>query len=648
MHKVCASIGSVPFEVKNPGTYCLERSLELGSESRSPFAIVAPSDTTIDLKGFTLQGPGKGVGVFGNNVQRLNVRNGTIKGFGVGVLVVAMKPSPIPARNVIENLHLQSNTTAGLWIAGTDTIVRNSRISKSGGGELAIEGFEPFRDAYGLRIRGPGAIIAGNTITGTHSSRGARSIGIEITDGRESEIRDNTIIGDGRGVGLSIPDQTVVKVTGNQISQVRRAIVLNRVGQEPIDRRRMTTGGSAIIEGNEIKEIKQSRITIAAGRNHIQLPVHNGHKDWVTAVAWSPDGMSVAFGTRLGFVQIYDVTNLEKLVELASPGKSMRMEEPFSLTERRGLRPDGLIIPEGCWGGVCALAYTPDSRYLAAGSDDGLLRLWSVKTGSVIRLFSGHRDTIRSIAISPNGKLLASTGDDHATRIWEVKTGKLLHAMKWGIKTEKWPRRLPILTQDVLFSPDGKTIAVGGSGGVQFRDIRDGRLVAEINSKMAEESGIAGASAVRANVLFGSRIAYSPNGQKLAFRVGQGKTGLWNVHRNVIEGFLDSGQANSKNHVDMKYVFSPDGKLLVAGGDHGALSLWSLQHGREERLLYDRPSEVHVDNIAFSPDGKQLVSCEWNQGYLGASIKDPEARIRIWNMSTKTEILPDVTQLSRD
>jgi WD40 repeat protein len=105
-------------------------------------------------------------------------------------------------------------------------------------------------------------------------------------------------------------------------------------------------------------------------------------------------------------------------------------------------------------GRVFSVAFSPDSKTLAAGAWDGSVRLWEPATGREIRRYVGHAGWVRAVAFSPDGKLLASGGKDRIIRLWETATGKELRRLEGH---QNW-------IQNLAFSQDGKTLASWGTG----------------------------------------------------------------------------------------------------------------------------------------------------------------------------------------
>jgi WD40 repeat protein len=77
---------------------------------------------------------------------------------------------------------------------------------------------------------------------------------------------------------------------------------------------------------------------------------------------------------------------------------------------------------EGNPGSAFALAFSPNGRFLASGSDPGEFPvcLWDASSGKLLHKFPGHRSRITSLVFSPNGRSLVSGGYDNTALVWDV------------------------------------------------------------------------------------------------------------------------------------------------------------------------------------------------------------------------------------
>ncbi|RMG81713.1 MAG: WD40 repeat domain-containing protein, partial [Chloroflexi bacterium] len=105
----------------------------------------------------------------------------------------------------------------------------------------------------------------------------------------------------------------------------------------------------------------------------------------------------------------------------------------------------------GFEGGLLSVAVDEEHGRVLTGVAGGLILLWDLDTGQVIREYDAHTDDTVSVDFSPDGRLFASASDDETAMVWEVEKDQPLAVLEG--------HRSRLLT--VRFSPDGLALATG-------------------------------------------------------------------------------------------------------------------------------------------------------------------------------------------
>jgi WD40 repeat protein len=91
------------------------------------------------------------------------------------------------------------------------------------------------------------------------------------------------------------------------------------------------------------------------------------------------------------------------------------MPEPGSEMSPRELK----VLPGRGIEVVC-LAYSADGLLLAAGGNDGTIRVWDAAQGRALKVLPGHTSKVSSLAFAPAGRILVSGSADATVRFWNL------------------------------------------------------------------------------------------------------------------------------------------------------------------------------------------------------------------------------------
>ena len=262
--------------------------------------------------------------------------------------------------------------------------------------------------------------------------------------------------------------------------------------------------------------------------------------------------------------------------------------EAFSLRE---LSPYHIATLEGHTGFVRSVAFSPDSKILASGSQDSTIKLWDIGTKENIAMLR-HAHRVRSVAFSPDGTTLASGSFDGTIRLWDIATKENIATLEDHTRSVR-----------VTFSPDGTMLASGSQDStIKLWDVATKENIATLRHTHRVSS-----------------IVFSPDGAMLASGSWDSTIKLWDVARKENIATLEE-HTRPINSV----VFSPDGTMLASGASDSTIKLWDVAARTNIATFEGHKSSVW--SVAFSPNGTSLGS--------GSS----DRTVKLWDIATGQNI----------
>jgi WD40 repeat protein len=204
-------------------------------------------------------------------------------------------------------------------------------------------------------------------------------------------------------------------------------------------------------------------------REHREITTLTNQYSFVCAVAFAPDGHTLATGNANGSVVLWNTvagrmvatllahTNQVqglafspdgKLLATASFDNRVKLWNVVSQHELVAL-PGSAGNEIGSDFSIWCVAFSPDGQTLAVGNDDGTIQLWSVSTHTLLRSLEGTGGKVYSIAFPPDGKTLVTGNQNGTVSLWHSATGQEMAVLRGHQDA----------VESVAFSPDGATLA---------------------------------------------------------------------------------------------------------------------------------------------------------------------------------------------
>ena len=382
---------------------------------------------------------------------------------------------------------------------------------------------------------------------------------------------------------------------------------------------RFSPDGKTIASGGADHSIKL--FDAGSGR---QLEKLSGHRIRVSDIEFSPNNETLVSIDSYGETMIWDLEIAQKSVAFGGKGATPR---PRTIA----MHPNGSRIVSVNESGLTifntitvaveqeikihdalatTVAYSPDGEIIAAGCNEGTIRLWNASTGEELVTLRGHTSTVFDIDFLLGGRRLVSCSNDRSFKVWLIdKPSNQL----------SFPAGSNAINCHYL-SKDGKILLCGGvHGSLSYCD-----LVKRKTTKQFK----AHSDAVNCIAVTSDEKLVATGGQDAAVKI-------WN---------FETGELVKVLAEDITAVtsvcFSTDDKYVACDAGRGLIHVYEYDSGKRVSTISAAPPRKEtigrqtrsygpgiITKLLFNHDDSMLISC--TKGRKEIQVWDPVSGDRI-------------------